>query len=473
MNAPRNAQSKFNHGLRPWAAAVFLSCLCLHPSSVARAADSPLYIPFQGQVTNQGGALAADGQYSVIFNLYDQAVGGQPVWSERHVKIGVNKGMINVFLGSISPLTAVDFSQTKYLGITVDTDNLATTADPEMVPRSLIMPAFHAKNAEKMAGHNWSSFMTSNNPSTAFIQSTRIDANTITTTQVSDNAVTTAKIADTAITSAKLADGVITTAKFADASITTAKLAAAVAEALVPPGTILPYGGMSAPPGYLMCDGASYSKTGTYEALFAAISTNYGAPDETSFNVPDLRGMFLRGAIPSLQITFTGSPSSNNINVASHPFNRTGMRVRVTTPLTGLTVGTDYFIIKVSATQLAFANTHANALAGTKLAISGTAAGMVVTQAEDPDASTRLAMGPGGAMGYAIGSVQGDELKSHSHRLGNRIPGPLATGASGGDAGWNRFATLNANGTGEFDSGITGGAETRPKNAYVNYIIKY
>lgn len=61
------------------------------------AVESPLYIPFQGQVTNQAGVLSADGQYSVIFNLYDQAVGGQPVWSERHVKIGVARGMINVF----------------------------------------------------------------------------------------------------------------------------------------------------------------------------------------------------------------------------------------------------------------------------------------------------------------------------------------------------------------------------------------
>lgn len=129
--------------------------LCSAPHS-SFGAESPLYIPFQGQVTNQSGVLTADGQYSVIFNLYDQAVGGQPVWSERHVKIGVTRGMINVFLGSISPLTAVDFSQTKSFGITVDTDNLATTADPEMVPRSLIIPSFFAKNSAKMQGYDWS-----------------------------------------------------------------------------------------------------------------------------------------------------------------------------------------------------------------------------------------------------------------------------------------------------------------------------
>ncbi len=142
--------------LHTWRTALplLLSSFILQPSSFG--AESPLYIPFQGQVTNQSGTVSPDGQYSVIFNLYDQAVGGQPVWSERHVKIGVNKGMINVFLGSISKLDSVDFSQTKYLGITVDTDNTATTADPEMVPRSLIIPSFFSKNTSKMRGYDWS-----------------------------------------------------------------------------------------------------------------------------------------------------------------------------------------------------------------------------------------------------------------------------------------------------------------------------
>jgi hypothetical protein len=150
--------------LRAWLlAALVLSSFILHPLSFA--AESPTYIPFQGQVTNQTGTIVADGQYSIIFNLYDQAVGGQPVWSERHVKVGVTRGMVNVFLGSIAafdrgtPITTddVDFSQTKYLGITVDTDNLATTADPEMVPRSLIIPSFFSKNTSKMLGYDWSS----------------------------------------------------------------------------------------------------------------------------------------------------------------------------------------------------------------------------------------------------------------------------------------------------------------------------
>lgn len=50
------------------------------------------------------------------------------------------------------------------------------------------------------------------------------------------------------------------------------------------------------PSGWLECNGAAISRA-TYGTLFAAIGTNYGAGDgATTFNLPDLRGEFLRGA---------------------------------------------------------------------------------------------------------------------------------------------------------------------------------
>lgn len=51
----------------------------------------------------------------------------------------------------------------------------------------------------------------------------------------------------------------------------------------------------TAPTGYLECDGAAVSRT-TYAALFAVIGTVWGVGDgSTTFNVPDLRGEFVRG----------------------------------------------------------------------------------------------------------------------------------------------------------------------------------
>ena len=49
------------------------------------------------------------------------------------------------------------------------------------------------------------------------------------------------------------------------------------------------------PAGWLRCNGAAVSRT-TYAALFAAIGTRFGAGNGgTTFNVPDLRGEFVRG----------------------------------------------------------------------------------------------------------------------------------------------------------------------------------
>jgi hypothetical protein len=51
----------------------------------------------------------------------------------------------------------------------------------------------------------------------------------------------------------------------------------------------------SAPTGYLKANGAAISRT-TYADLFAIIGTSFGAGDgSTTFNIPDLRGEFIRG----------------------------------------------------------------------------------------------------------------------------------------------------------------------------------
>ena len=63
----------------------------------------------------------------------------------------------------------------------------------------------------------------------------------------------------------------------------------------VPTGSIFCMAATSVPTGYVKCNGASYARSGTYAALFAVIGTTYGAVDSSHFNVPDLRGEFVRG----------------------------------------------------------------------------------------------------------------------------------------------------------------------------------
>ena len=63
----------------------------------------------------------------------------------------------------------------------------------------------------------------------------------------------------------------------------------------VPTGSVFTMATTTVPSGYLECDGSAVSRT-TYADLFAAIGTTWGAGNGSStFNVPDLRGEFVRG----------------------------------------------------------------------------------------------------------------------------------------------------------------------------------
>jgi microcystin-dependent protein len=63
----------------------------------------------------------------------------------------------------------------------------------------------------------------------------------------------------------------------------------------VPPGAVMSFAMSAAPIGWLPCDGAAISRT-TFAPLFSAVKTAFGAGNgSTTFNVPDLRGEFIRG----------------------------------------------------------------------------------------------------------------------------------------------------------------------------------
>lgn len=81
-----------------------------------------------------------------------------------------------------------------------------------------------------------------------------------------------------------------------DGSITAAQLSAAISGTFMQTGSIIPWPtAASTPAGYLDCDGSAVSRT-TYSELFDVIGTEYGSGDgSTTFNLPDYRGVFLRG----------------------------------------------------------------------------------------------------------------------------------------------------------------------------------
>ncbi len=216
--------------------------------------------------------------------------------------------------------------------------------------------------------------------------------------------VKTNHLQDDAVSSQKLAewDGVSTagqsntgsgvaTAHIKDGAVTTAKLDAGVATTIAagasPIGSITAFAGVTAPAGWLVCDGTAVSRT-TYSTLFGIISTVWGVGDgSTTFNLPDLRGRFARGR---------------------------------------------------------------DAGAG-----------------NDPDAASRTALHTGGNTGDAVGSYQDDSLKDHTHL----IWGPGSAHGGGPNSIYIGINGAYTNASGGVST--TPLNETRPKNAYVMYIIRY
>jgi microcystin-dependent protein len=86
-----------------------------------------------------------------------------------------------------------------------------------------------------------------------------------------------------------------------------------------PPGSIVMYAGMTAPSGWLLCNGAAVSRT-TYATLWALIGTTYGPGNgSTTFNLPDLTQRFAR--IDPAAMGANGGGASHTHAVADHDHN--------------------------------------------------------------------------------------------------------------------------------------------------------
>lgn len=149
---------------------------------------------------------------------------------------------------------------------------------------------------------------------------------TVGTDSITDSAITSGKIADGAIVNAdinasaaialsKLATGALPTditvasANLVNGTVALADLASAVANALVPVGTIAMYGGATAPTGWLLCDGTT--STSGYTALAALVGST----------TPDFKGRFALGDNSSLTLLATGGSTTigtNNLPSHSH-----------------------------------------------------------------------------------------------------------------------------------------------------------
>jgi len=393
--------------------------LALTTSSLSQ--DNQSVIPFQGQLANQAGQpLSPTSPSTLVFRLYRQAVGGIAIWEESQPNISGNAGRFSVLLGSRTELPAApNFNTTLYLGITVDDGN-PTTADVEMRPRQALVPvmsANYAKHADKLAGYDWSPIFGANSPTNP-IPASKLAEGSLPGSKLQPLSVGSNQIAMGSIAADRIAPRSLSAAQLASAVITTNELAQAVLDLLVPPGSIMAFGGQTnrIPAGWLLCDGSALdAHAPEYGRLFEAIQQSWGnggasatgarfpaipaGPTQTDFNLPDLRGVFLRGV--------NGARDDGYRDIDANVPN------------------------------------------------------------------SRLNIFQGGNIGNQIGTFQTDAFESHNHSyqdywandttLGDGTIDQYALGTS--DTLYVRISSRT--------TGLRGGTETRPNNAYVNYIIKY
>ena len=98
----------------------------------------PQLINYQGTLTNASGAPVPNGQYTVVFSIYNVPTQGAALWTET-TSVATTGGSFSILLGSVNPFPASFFADNSvtYLGVKVGND-------AEMLPRQQIASVGYA-----------------------------------------------------------------------------------------------------------------------------------------------------------------------------------------------------------------------------------------------------------------------------------------------------------------------------------------
>ena len=108
----------------------------------------PQTMSYQGVLTDNSGVTVPDGDYSILFNLYDVSTSGSPLWTEMQI-VTISDGIFNVILGDINPLT-LPFDEAYWLGITIDSGS-------ELSPRIELTSSAYSLKSRSVADGSISS----------------------------------------------------------------------------------------------------------------------------------------------------------------------------------------------------------------------------------------------------------------------------------------------------------------------------
>lgn len=243
---------------------------------------------------------------------------------------------------------------------------------------------------------------------------------------------------------------------------------AAQTREMAPAGLVGHFARSSAPTGWLKANGAEISRA-AYAELFAAIGTTFGAGNGfTTFNLPDMRGEFIRGWDDSRGVDggrALGSRQSGEIQQHSHGASSVsaGAHSHSGTAQSGGTHNHS------ATTGAAGAHTHA---AATREAGSHSHTQRLAVNNSSGSDGNYATDGYGGTKT----SAANDSAGSHSHSVEVQSGGSHAHSVSVGDGG-SHTHTLSIGSSGTHNHSITvantGGAETRPRNVALLACIKY
>lgn len=126
--------------MRAWI--LLLGVMAWSPMTYAQV---PPLIRYQGTLVDAQN-VPLEGAHTLTFRLYPAAIGGSAVWTEAQTSVPISRGVFNVLLGQVVPLT-VAFEKEYWLSVQVD-------ADGEMSPRQQLTSvpyAVRAAVAERLA----------------------------------------------------------------------------------------------------------------------------------------------------------------------------------------------------------------------------------------------------------------------------------------------------------------------------------
>ena len=70
-----------------------------------------MVIPYSGRLTDPAGRAVADGNYDLLFGLYDDSAAGALLWTEQQDGVTTVNGTVTLLLGAKQPLPSDSWGQ--------------------------------------------------------------------------------------------------------------------------------------------------------------------------------------------------------------------------------------------------------------------------------------------------------------------------------------------------------------------------